>query len=124
MLKESDIDEVNVEFSKIVWFNFGIGEEVVDSRLQEKEHISEVWVRYTHDISEKPRKISFQKRSNVHFNLWHLPSSLYTSKPLPVKSAKASDLRKLAMDYIPSTAKSMYMNIPPVESTSTYADDD
>ena len=44
-----------------------------------------------------------------------MPSPLYASEPLPIKSAKASDLRKLAKDYIPGTAKRMYMNIPTVD---------
>ena len=56
----------------------------------------------------KPKKVLFQKKSSVIFNLNHLPSPLYASEPLPIKSAKASDLRKLAKDYIPG----MYVNIP------------
>ena len=34
-----------LEFSKVVWFNFGIGEECVNGVLEKREHPKEVWVR-------------------------------------------------------------------------------
>ena len=52
-------------FSKVMWFNFGIGEECVDDVKKRVEHPKVVWVRYTHDVYETPRVISFYKKSHV-----------------------------------------------------------
>lgn len=43
-----------LEFSKVLWFNFGVGEELVNGTLEMKEYFDEVWVRYTHDLLEIP----------------------------------------------------------------------
>ena len=54
--RKTDIDECEVEFSKMLWFNFGLGEErTAPGLLQEKKHPQEVWIRYTHEPSEKPK---------------------------------------------------------------------
>lgn len=34
---------------------------------------------------------------------------------LPIKAAKAADLKKLAMEYLPSSAARVYMDLPTVE---------
>ena len=73
--RKRDVDGFNVEFSRAVWFNFGIGEEVVDGRLQEKEHVLEVWVRYTHDITEKPKESFISKEVECHLQFKSLAFS-------------------------------------------------
>lgn len=50
-----------LEFSKVMWFNFRIGEELVDGDTIEREHLNNVWVQYTYDPSEIPHKVSFYK---------------------------------------------------------------
>ena len=37
-----DVNGKPLEFSKVVWFNFGIGEEVVNGVIQKLEHPQEV----------------------------------------------------------------------------------
>ena len=121
--RKTDIDECEVEFSKAMWFNFGVGEELTAAGiLQEKNHPQEVWIRYTHDPFEKPQKVLFQKKSNVHFTPL-FPAQLYDSNPVPIKPAKAADLKKLAKDYLPESVKSFYMNIQS-RSVQYNSDDD
>ncbi len=114
--RKTDIDECEIiEFSKALWFNFGVGEELTaEGTLQEKEHPQEVWIRYSHDPLEKPQKVSYKKKSNVHYTPL-FPKQLYNN-PLPIKRAKAADLKKLAIDYLPESVKSLYMNLPTLES--------
>ncbi len=40
------------------------------------------------------------------------------SYPLPIKVAKAADLMKLAVQYLPSLAKDMYIDLPAVEGSN------
>ena len=76
--RTKDVDGKSLEFSKVVWFNFGIGEEVVNGVTQKREHSQEVWVRYTYDVSEMPRRASFHKKSHVNYCILHLPPPLYS----------------------------------------------
>jgi hypothetical protein len=110
-----------LEFSKVVWFNFGIGEECVNGVLEKREHPKEVWVRYTYDVYETPRRVSFFKKSGVTFHLQHVPP-LYENYPLPIKAAKATDLKKLASKYLPTNASSLYIDLPTVEERSEETD--
>ena len=41
-------------------------------------------------------------------------SSTISKIPLPIKAAKAADLRKLATEYLPNTAKGVYIDLPAV----------
>ena len=111
--RNKDEERAPLQFSKAVWFNFGIGEELVGGVLQKKEHKNEVWLRYTHDITEVPRKVSFYKKSGVSFTV-HAPAPLYSKYPLPIKAAKATDLQRLSM-YVPHTLRCMYIGLPTVE---------
>ena len=52
--QNKDASGTTLEFSKVLLFNFGVGEELVNGTLEMKEHFDEVWVRYTHHISEIP----------------------------------------------------------------------
>ena len=85
--RDKDKNGNPLEFSKAVWFNFGIGEEVVDGSLVQAEHPQEVWVRFTYSPSETPRKVSFFKKSRICYTLQHLPPVLYEQYPLPIKAA-------------------------------------
>ena len=67
---------------------------------KKREHPKEVWVRYTYDLSETPRKVTFFKKSRFTFHLQHLPPPLYQHYPLPIKAAKAADLKALATMYL------------------------
>lgn len=112
-----------LEFSKVLWFNFGIGEQLVNGAIERTEHPKEVWVRYTYDLSETPRKVTY-KKSRFTFNLQHSPPSLYQSYPLPVKAAKAADLKTLATKYVPSGVRDMYIDLPTVEEVDSDSDSD
>ena len=70
--RDKDKNGNPLEFSKAVWFNFGIGEEVVDGSLVQAEHPQEVWVRFTYSPSETPRKVSFFKKARICYTLQHL----------------------------------------------------
>ena len=113
-----------LEFSKVMWFNFGTGEEIVAGDRVEQEHPNEVWVRYTYDPSETPRKVSFYKKSRVNIPLCHLPPQLYQGYPLPIKAAKAADLKKLATQYLPADTRGMYIDLPTVEEDVKECDSD
>ena len=103
-----------LEFSKVVWFNFGIGEECVNGVMKKIEHPKVVWVRYTHDLYETPHKVSFYKKSNFSIHIQPVPPLLYQCYPLPIKAAKANDLQTLATQYLPSDAKGLYINLPTI----------
>ena len=66
MYTERNKDDKNeaLDFQKIVWFNFGKGEEEVDGRLVVFDHPEDVWVRYTYNVKEKPRCVSYYKKRN------------------------------------------------------------
>ena len=125
--RDKDIDGKPLAFSKFVWFNFGVGDEPVESMgsrsLVQKEHAYEVWVRSTYDPYETPHNVSFYKKSRVKISLQCLPPQLYNQYPLPIKAAKAADLKKLASQYLPNFAKDMYMNLATTDCSDTSEDD-
>ena len=43
--RKKDINSCDIEFSQVVWFNFGVGRIFVDGRMQEESHPQEVWLR-------------------------------------------------------------------------------
>ena len=113
--RNKDVEGKPLEFSKVLWFNFGVGEMLVNGAVERRQHPQEVWARYTYDLSETPRRVSFYKKSNFKVHLQHFPPPLYASYPLGIKAAKAADLKKLAMKYLPDTAKDMYLDLPAIE---------
>ena len=78
MYTQRNKDEMNepLDFQKIVWFNFGRGEKLVNGQLVEIDHPIVVWVRKTYDIKEEPRIVSFFKKKN-RSELDSSPSLLY-----------------------------------------------
>jgi hypothetical protein len=115
--RNKDTSGQSIEFSKVVWFNFGIGEEIDDTctTLYQKEHPTEVWLRYSYDPAEHPIEVSYLKKSNLQLNLCNLPPLLYSDYPLPTKPAKASDLKKLAIEYLPTCAKNICIDLPALQ---------
>ena len=59
--RDKDRDGRPLEFSKVVCFNFGVGEESVNGAIVKRQHPQEVWVWNTYDLSETPRKVSYKK---------------------------------------------------------------
>ena len=96
----------------------------MDGAIVEREHPQEVWVRYSYDLCESPRKVSFYKKSRISYCLQYPPPQQYEHYPLPIKAAKAADLKKLAIQYLPSTVKDMYMDLPVTEYTDTSSSED
>ena len=45
--RTKDLDNKPLNFSDAVWFNFGVGEKLVDGKQVELEHPNEVWIRHT-----------------------------------------------------------------------------
>ena len=109
---DKDRDGRPLQFSKVVWFNFGVGEEHENGAIVKREHPQEVWVRNTYDLSETPRKVFYYKKSRVSYCLQYPPPPQYEHYPLPIKAAKAADLKKLAIQYLPNIAKDMYIDLP------------
>ena len=100
--RKTDIDECEVEFSKVLWFNFGVG-----GRNNSCWHTAKL-KKYGLGILMTPWNA--KKKSNVHY-IPLFPVQLYDGNPLPNTPAKASDLKKLAKDYLPESAMCFYMNI-------------
>ena len=95
--RKTDIHGVPLHFSKVVWFNFGMGELVHNGQVVQERHSSEVWVRYSYDIAETPRRVNFYKKSNFRLLVESVPPPLYDSYPLPIKAEKAADLKKTSI---------------------------
>ena len=89
-----------------------------------RDHPQEVWVRNTYDLSETTRKVSFFRKSHVSYCLQHPPPPRYKLYPLLIKAAKAADLRKVTLQYLPNTCKEMYTGYPANEDSDRSESDD
>ena len=112
--RNKDEDKQNLDFQNIAWFNFGIGEREIGGNLVSVDHSTEVWVRHTYNVREKPRRVSYYKKKHSA-DLNTPPPPLYSAYPIPIKKAKADDLRKLVSEYVPMSSQSFYENIPVLE---------
>ena len=99
-----------LNFNSSAWFNFGCGENVTSGTAELFQHPREVWVRHSYDVSKTPHCVSYFKQRGSSELIWH-PPPLYQRYPIPIKKAKADDLRKL-LAYIPSEYHSFYANLP------------
>ena len=81
-----------------------------------KKHPDEVWVRYSYDPHEMPQKVCYTKNNFDYVQ--HSPDRLYKSAPIPIKKAKAADLKKLANDYVPRGVRDMYLNLLTTDDTT------
>ena len=111
-----DLDNKPLNFSDAVWFNFGVGEKLVDGKQVELEHPNELWIRHTYNVNEAPQQVSYFKKRGVHLGIDGPPPPLYEYYPIPIKKAKADDLKKLVADYIPGDYQSFYSELPTVDS--------
>ena len=109
--RNKDEDKQNLDFKNIVWFNFGKGEKEVDGKMLLCDHPKEVWVRYSYNVRENPRRVSFFKKRHRE-TLDVAPPILYSLYPIPIKKAKADDLKKLVSDYVPNAYQPFYSNLP------------
>ena len=56
---------IHLNFHIALWFNFGSGEIVVNSKVIECIHLNEVWVRHTYNISEEPLHVFYSKKRGM-----------------------------------------------------------
>ena len=117
MYTERSKDDKNepLDFSKVVWFNFGKGEKLVNGKLVEVDHPKNVWIRYTYKVEEDPRFVSFYKKRN-RFEIESSPPLLYSNYPIPIKRAKAEDLKNLVNEYVPKEYQCFYAEMLTTES--------
>lgn len=57
------------------------------------DHLTEVWVRHTYDVTEMPQWVSYLKKKKVQSRLKCIPPFLYRRYPIPIKKEKAEDLK-------------------------------
>ena len=106
-----------MDFQRVVWFNFGTGEKVIDDELVLINHPMEVWVRYSYDVKEQPRSVCyFKKHNQTALDLF--PPPLYSQYPKPIKKAKA-DLQKLVKEYVPEEYQSFYNEMPETDDSDS-----
>lgn len=60
--RTQDEDKQNLDFQRIVWFNFGKRGNEIKGKLTLVDHPKEVWVRYTYDVKEHPRRVCYYKK--------------------------------------------------------------
>jgi len=115
--RNKDEDKNDLDFQRVVWFNFGTGEKIINDKLVLVDHPMEVWVRYSYDVKEQPRSVCyFKKRNQTALDVF--PPHLYSQYPVPIKKAKAEDLRKLVSEYVPEEYQSFYNEMPETEDDS------
>ena len=98
--RSKDVDNKPLDFSTAVWFNFGRGEMLVGGKLSSLEHPNEVWVRHTYNANEVPQRVTYSKKRGMKHGIGNMPPSLYECYPIPIKGAKAVDLKKLVANYV------------------------
>ena len=120
--RNKDEDKQNLDFHNIVWFNFGKGERETNGKLVLIDHPIEVWVCYTYDVKEQPRRVCYYKKRNWE-ELAPAPL-LYSQYPIPIKAAKAEDVLKLVNEYLPHDYRHFYAEIPVIEGESDESSDE
>ena len=91
---------------------------MVHGKLVVYEHPNDIWIRHTHDVSEIPQCVSFRKRRGVQKGIDLPPPPLYNCYPIPIKRAKADDLRNLVSKYVPTVYLDFYSELPATDDTS------
>ena len=81
-----------------------------------------VWVRHTYDVLETPQSVSFMKKRGIKGGLDCLPPPLYDRFPIPIKKAKADDVRILVTKYIPASHQDFYSELPVVDADGEDSD--
>ena len=73
-------------------------------------------------MKEQPRRVCYYKKRNQE-ELGSTPL-LYTKNPIPIKKAKAEDIRKLVSEYLPPEHRDFYANMPAIEDVSDGSSDE
>ena len=118
-----DEDKQKLDFQNIVWFNFGKGEIERDGKLVLVDHPKVVWVRYTYNVKEEPRHVCYYKKRNLTV-LDTPPPPLYSRYPIPLKKAKAADVKTLVDKYLPLEHRFFYDDMPTVDSDADESSDE
>ena len=113
--RNKDEEKQTLDFQKIVWFNFGKGEIERDGKLVPVDHPKVVWVRYTYNVKEQPRHVCYYKKRNLTV-LDTPPPPLYSHYPIPIKKAKAADVKTLVNKYLPLEHRYFYDDMPIMDS--------
>ena len=121
--RSKDEDKKSLDFQRVVWFNFGKGEKLINNELVMVDHPRKVWVRYTYDVRETPRVVYYFKKNN-RLELDESPPLLYSQYPIPIKKAKAEDLQKLVQQYVPCEYRSFYAELPQSKDDPSSDDED
>ena len=114
--RTQDKDKNPLNFHSAVWFNFGLGEKIVNGEMKEIVHQNEVWVRHSYNAAEEPKCVSYYKKRRCRKEEHSTLGCLYHEYPLPIKSAKAQDVKQLARRYLPSHLQTFYLNIPTIDN--------
>lgn len=114
--RNKDKDNQPLDFAHATWFNFGRGEKLVDGKIVMLEHPEEVWVRHTYNVEETPQCVSFKKKRGIQSGINRLPPPLYDQFPIPIKKAKAEDVRMLVSKYVPNAHQEFYCELPTIDS--------
>ena len=117
--RTKDEDKQNLDFHRIVWFNFGKGEKEINGKLAQVDHPR---VRYTYDVKEQPRHVCYYKKRNQE-ELGPIPH-LYSQYPIPIKAGKAEDVLKLVNEYLPPEYRYFYAKMPVIEGDSDESSDE
>lgn len=83
--QSKDEEKQNLDFQNVVWFNFGKGEIERDGKLVLIDHPKEVWVDYTYNVKEQPRRVCYYKKRNLvvvdtHTHFLFMHTTLFQSE--------------------------------------------
>ena len=107
-----DLEKKPADFCNVVWFNFGKGEKLHNGKLKLLDHKDEVWVRHSYDVKELPQRVSYFKKRRRQSGIEGNTPPLYHQFPIPIKQAKADDLKKLVASYVPTEYQDFYSELP------------
>lgn len=121
--RSHDINKQPLDFSRILWFNFGKGEKVQDGKVIVVDHPQKVWARHTYNHRISKTCIVLQKNRN---SIWYRREASATVQaiPYPIKKPKADDLHKLVSEFVPSDHQEFYAELPTNGFESSDSEDD
>nr|XP_002739486.1 PREDICTED: uncharacterized protein LOC100368598 [Saccoglossus kowalevskii] len=108
-----DVNGIKFSFDEAHYFNFGIGERLIDGTVKTFSHPETAWVRKTLDPKETPIVVSFRKiKQMTRITDCHLHTLSRELKPLPGKVFQ--DVNELAIKYLSPRAQEWYQALPKV----------
>ena len=75
-----------LDFSRIVWFNFGKGERVQEGNVTMIDHPN---AKYTYSVTEAPKRVSYYNKRGVQYGIDTKPCPLYQQYPIPLKKTQS-----------------------------------